>query len=88
MRKAFSIISFVLFIINLIICVMYFNGVDLIQDEVIFSVTAGGSIIGMILALFGKRGKFSVIGLSGNTAIFILMMIIPFLVRTFIWNTP
>ena len=88
MRQYFNIISLFLFIINVIICVMFFNGMNLVPDEAIFPVTVGGSIIGTILTLFGKKEVLRVIGLIGNSGILILMIIIPFIVRTFIWNKP
>lgn len=88
MGKYFNIISVILLIINLVVYILFFNGIELISEKATFYILVSGSVIGIILSWFGNKGILRNIGILGNTIGLVLIVIIPLLVRIFIWNRP
>ena len=88
MKNYLNMISILICVLNLVVYILFFNGIDLVPDEVIFSLLTVGSIVGLILSWMGHKGVTRNIGLFGNAFILLFTVIGPFIVRTFIWNTP
>ncbi|WP_230980710.1 hypothetical protein [Rossellomorea arthrocnemi] len=83
MKKYLTIGSFLFFLISLIIYILSFLGYDtFLLPAVIISV------IGFITALFGEKSIYRKIGLFGNGVILVVVLLIPFIVTTFFWNSP
>ncbi|TCP21708.1 hypothetical protein EV207_14017 [Scopulibacillus darangshiensis] len=80
--------SVILFCFSLIVCILFLNGIDLFPDEVVIPLIIGGSIIGLILSLFGRKDAFGKIGIVSNSFFLLFIIIVPIIVRTFIWNQP
>ncbi len=66
---------------------LFFNGINLVLDEVFFPLMIGGSFIGFILSWFGNKGVTRNMGIFGNTFVLLFTVIGPLMVRAFIWNT-
>jgi hypothetical protein len=88
MKKYLNIISVIIFGFDLMVYILFFNGIDLVPDEAVFPVMISGSVIGVVLSWFGNKGVSRNIGMFGNAFILVLTVIVPLIVRTFIWNTP
>jgi hypothetical protein len=71
-----------------VVYILFFNGIDLAPEEVVFPLMIGGSIIGVIFSWFGSKGVTRNIGIFGDTFVLLFLVIVPLIVRTFIWNTP
>jgi uncharacterized protein YqgC (DUF456 family) len=83
LKKYLTIGSFLFFLISLIIYILSFLGYDtFLLPAVIISV------IGFITALFGEKSIYRKIGLFGNGVILVVVLLIPFIVTTFFWNSP
>jgi hypothetical protein len=80
--------SVIIFGFDLVVYILFFNGIDLIPDAAVFLLMVVGSIIGLILSWFGIKGVTRNIGIFGNTIVLLFTVIGPLIVRTFIWNTP
>ena len=83
MKRTFSIISFILFLVALAAYTAVFLGYDtfLLPGVIV-------SVVGIIVALFSEKGVYKRIGLIGNSLIVFSAVIIPMIVTTFFWNTP
>jgi hypothetical protein len=88
MKKYLNIISVIIFGFDLMVYILFFNGIDLVPDEAVFSVMISGSVIGVVLSWFGNKGVTRNIGIYGNAVLLVITVIVPLIVRTFIWNTP
>jgi hypothetical protein len=88
LKKYFNVISVMICGFDLLIYILFLNGIDLVPDEVVFSLILVGSIIGVILSWFGSKGVMRNIGVFGNAFVLFFTVIGPLIVRTFIWNTP
>jgi uncharacterized protein YqgC (DUF456 family) len=83
LKKYLTIGSFLFFLISLIIYILSFLGYDtFLLPAVIIAV------IGFITALFGEKSVYRKIGLFGNGVILVVVLLIPFIVTTFFWNSP
>jgi Na+/serine symporter len=80
--------SVIIFGFDLVVYILFFNGIDLIPDEVVFLLMVAGSIIGLILSWLGFKGVTRNVGIFGNIFVLLFTVIGPLIVRTFIWNTP
>jgi hypothetical protein len=83
LKKYLTIGSFLFFLISLIIYILSFLGYD---TFLLFAVII--SVIGFITALFGEKSIYRKIGLFGNGVILVVVLLIPFIVTTFFWNSP
>ncbi|QDQ02417.1 hypothetical protein FOH38_19150 [Lysinibacillus fusiformis] len=81
-------LSIYVFIFNLLFYALTMFNIDLVPGIVWRSVLITGPIIGIILALLYSKGKLKVIGLSGNLFVFVIAILLPYIVTTFIWNRP
>ena len=88
MKSYLNTISILICVLNLVGYILFFNGIDLVPDGVIFSLLTVGSIVGLTLSWMGRKGVMRNIGLFGNAFILLFTVIGPLIVRTFIWNTP
>ncbi|MCO4850035.1 hypothetical protein [Bacillus vallismortis] len=80
-------ISILFFLISLMVFGMsFFNG-DLFSGPVMIFLSIVLPLIGFIVALVSKSGRTKVVGLIGNTIIFIGAGVIP-AVSTLFWNKP
>jgi hypothetical protein len=87
-KKYLNIISVMIFGFVLMVYILFFNGIDLVPDEAVFPVMISGSVMGVVLSWFGPKGAARNIGLFGNAFLLLFVVIVPLIVRTFIWNTP
>ena len=89
MKKIFSILSVAIFVFNFVVYSFFLRGVDIVPDKAFFPLLIGGSIVGFILARVGnKKGALRNLGTFGNAFVLVIAVILPILVRTFIWNEP
>lgn len=85
-KKSFSTIGLILFIINVILILFFINGVDLVPDKVAFPIWVGGSILGLVLTILGKKGLLRVIGITGNLLFLCLVVIFPVAIAPFLFS--
>lgn len=88
MKNYFNVISVIIFAFDLVVFILFINGIDLVPDEVFFPLMMGGSTIGLIFSWFGSKGVIRNIGIFGNAFVLLFTVIGPLIVRTFIWNKP
>jgi len=88
LKNYFNVISVIICGFDLVVYILFLNGIELVTDEVIFSLMIGGSIIGFILSWFGNKGVTRNIGIFGNAFVLLFTVIGPLIVRAFIWNAP
>ncbi|MFJ7953079.1 hypothetical protein ACIQZG_16290 [Lysinibacillus sp. NPDC096418] len=88
MKNYFNVISVIICGFDLVVYILFLNGIDLVTDEVIFPLMIGGSIIGFILSWFGNKGVTRNMGIFGNAFVLLFTVIGPLIVRAFIWNAP
>lgn len=81
-------LSIYVFIFNLLFYALTLFNINLVPGIVSRSVLITGPIIGIILALLYSKGNLKVIGLSGNLFVFVIAILMPYIVTTFIWNRP
>lgn len=82
MKKAFGVISTILFFIGIASYVAM-----LFWDFRFVLISIIASLIGFCLALFAEKDEYRRIGLIGNTII-IAAVVIPYIIRHFIWTGP
>jgi hypothetical protein len=87
-KKSFSTIGLILFIINVILILFFINGVDLVPDKVVFPIWIGGSILGLVLTILGKKGLLRVIGITGNLLFLCLVVIFSVVIAPFLFSGP
>ncbi|MED4116314.1 hypothetical protein [Priestia megaterium] len=87
-KKSLSTIGLILFIINVILILFFINGVDLVPDQVVFPIWIGGSILGLVLTILGKKGLLRVIGITGNLLFLCLVIIFPVIIAPFLFSGP
>ncbi|MGP4070330.1 hypothetical protein [Halobacillus sp. B29] len=83
MRRKLGIISTVLFLVSLVAYITMLSGNDAFLFAGVFI-----SLLGVVFAMFSNKGPYRNIGLIGNGLIILVVIIIPFIVTTFFWNTP
>jgi len=88
MKSYFNIISITICGFNLFVYSLFFFGIDLVPDEVVFPLIITGSIIGFILSGFGTKGVTRNIGIFGHIFVLLFTIVGPLIVGTFIWNEP
>jgi hypothetical protein len=88
LKNYFNVISLLICGLDLVVYILFLNGIDLVPDEVVFSLMIAGSISGVILSWIGSKGVMRNIGIFGNAVVLIFTVIGPLIVRTLIWNTP
>jgi hypothetical protein len=88
MKEYFNIISVIIFCLNLVVYILFFNGIDLVPDEAAFPMMLSVSVIGVVLSWSGNKGILRNIGIFGHSFFLLFTVIIPLIVRIFIWNTP
>jgi len=88
LKKYFNLILSVLFGLNLIVYISFFNGVNLIPDKAIFPFLIFSTVIGFLLSWCGNKGNLRIVGIVGNSLVLFISAIAPILVRIFIWNQP
>ncbi|NQD68739.1 hypothetical protein HP456_22795 [Bacillus haikouensis] len=88
MNKYYNFISIIICGFDLVVYILFFNGIDLVSDEVVFPLMIGGSIMGIVFSGLGSKGITRNIGIFGNAFVLLFTVIVPLIVRTFIWNTP
>lgn len=69
MKKYLNITSLVIFVVNLIVYILFLNGIDILPDATVFPVIIVGSIIGILLSLFGMKGVSRNFSIFGNSLI-------------------
>lgn len=67
---AFINISVIICGFDLVVFILFFNGIDLVPDKAIFPLMIGGSILGFILPWFGSKGVTRNVGIWGNFLFF------------------
>lgn len=88
MKKYLNITSLFIFFVNLIVYLLFFNGIDIVPDSTFFPVIIGGSIIGILLSLFGMKGVSRNFSIFGNSLIHLFTVIGPLIVGFLFWSTP
>ena len=88
MKSCFNIISITICGFNLFVYSLFFFGMDLFPDEVVFPLIIIGSIIGLILSSTGSKGTTRKLGLIGHVFVLLFTIVGPLIVGTFIWNEP
>lgn len=85
MRKP-GIISVIAFLLSLMVYAAWFFNEDLFsKSAMIIAVIL--PIIGIITAFFTKKKSLKIVGLLGNSLVFLWAVVIPF-ASTLFWNTP
>jgi hypothetical protein len=88
LNKYYNFISIIICGFDLVVYILFFNGIDLVSDEVVFPLMIVGSIMGIVFSWLGSKGITRNIGIFGNAFVLLFTVIVPLIVRTFIWNTP
>ena len=88
MKRYFNIISITICGFNIFVYSLFFFGIDLVPDEVVFPQIIIGSIIGFILSGFGTKRFTKNIGIFGHIFVLLFTIVGPLIVSTFIWNEP
>ena len=88
LKSYFNVISVIICGFDLVCYILFFNGIELVPDELFLATIIDGSIIGFILSWFGNKGVTRNIGVFGNAFVLLFTVIGPLIVRAFIWNTP
>ena len=88
MKSYFNIISIIICGFNIFVYSLFFFGIDLVPDEVVFPLIIIGSIIGFILSWFGTKGVTRNIVIFGHIIVLLFTIIGPLIVCTLIWNEP
>ena len=87
-KKSLNTIALTLFVINLILILFFINGVDLVPDEAVFPIWIGGSILGLFLAILGKRGLLRVVGITAHLLFLCLIVIFSVVIAPFLFSGP
>ncbi|GGA67896.1 hypothetical protein [Ornithinibacillus halotolerans] len=88
MKRYVHTISVAIFTFNVILYLLFLNGVHFVPDEAVFPFLIIGSIIGIILPWFGGKGTIRKIGIIGNIIVLLLTFIGPLLYGVLFWNEP
>lgn len=88
MKKFLNIMSIIIIGFDLLVFILFLNGIDVVPDEAFFPLIIAGSISGFTLSWFGSKGVLRSMDILGNVFLLLFIVIVPFIIRTFIWNQP